>query len=593
VLHASAGLCDLAGITSPAVVEPARAAQPDFKPHLFGKYFVLQRLAVGGMAEIYRSKMVGADGFEKELALKRILASRSKDQAFIKMLVNEAKLTAQLTHSNIAQIYDCGVVDGTYFIAMELVHGVSMKEMTASFAQAGVTLTPEQAVFIVLQLLHGLDYAHRKIDADGSPLHIVHCDVSPDNALISWEGEVKLLDFGIARAATGLSNYKEGMLMGKLGYVAPEQASLEKTWDHRVDLFAAGIILYELLTKQKPFPRATDVETLVASRKAKVPAPTALDQRIPKDLDAIVARALAWDPDDRYPSARAFADALVDVLFPTPHSAIQELVGQQMKKVFADRIARQRAARAHDALVVKVLQHLVDKDPFDASRLPEPVPELERSLEHTPSVAAPGHVLPVRPPPRARSGRTVGKAFALAALVALLATAGTFAVELWLRPIMLVVTSDPSGALVQVDGQDVPGTTPVVVEGVPALRPVTVSLAASDRRSASLTVNASLGDLVRGRFVRRVHAELPSALGSLVVESVPPGAKVMLDEKPVGTTPATLDGVRLDKRHRIDLLLPGHEMDQFVFLPEKDGRRFRRTLVPSERQPTPLPSGGP
>jgi serine/threonine protein kinase len=568
------------------VVEPARAAQPDFKPHLFGKYFVLQRLAVGGMAEIYRAKMVGADGFEKELALKRILASRAKDQAFIKMLVNEAKLTAQLTHSNIAQIYDCGVVDSTYFIAMELVHGVSMKEMTASLAQAGVTLSPEQAIFVVLQLLHGLDYAHRKIDAEGSPLHIIHCDVSPDNALVSWEGEVKLLDFGIARAATGLSNYKEGMLMGKLGYVAPEQASLEKTWDHRVDLFAAGIILYELLTKQKPFPRATDVESLVASRKAKVPVPTALDQRIPRDLDAIVARALAWDPDDRYPSARAFADALVDVLFPTPHSAIQDLVGQQMKKVFADRIVRQRAARAHDALVVKVLQHLVDKDPFEASQSSEPVPEPERSIERTPQVAAPGHVLPRRSPPPARREGTALKAIALALLVALLATIGTFAVELWLRPIMLVVTSDPPGALVQVDGQDVPGATPVVVEGIPALRPVTVSLAASDRRSTSLTVAGSLGQLVRGHFVRRVHAELPSALGSLVVESEPSGAKVMLDERPVGTTPATLDGVRLDERHRIDLLLPGHEMDQFVFLPERDGQRFRRTLVPSERRPS-------
>src|SRR5512142_3411491 len=130
------------------------------------------------MAEIYRAKLVGAGGFEKELALKRILAHRAQDSGFIQMLVNEAKLTAQLTHSNIAQIYDCGAVDGAYFIAMELVHGVSMKEMMTAFAAAGTTLTPEQAIFIVLQLLHGLDYAHRKSDGSGTPLHIVHCDVS-------------------------------------------------------------------------------------------------------------------------------------------------------------------------------------------------------------------------------------------------------------------------------------------------------------------------------------------------------------------------------------------------------------------------------
>src|SRR5512141_409999 len=258
------------------------------------------------MAEVYRAKGVGAAGFEKELALKRILAQRAQDTGFIRMLVNEAKLTAQLTHSNIAQIYECGAVEGTYFIAMELVNGVSMKEMMVSFARAGATLTPEQAIFIVLQLLQGLDYAHHKVDASGEPLRIVHCDVSPDNALVSWEGEIKLLDFGIARAATGLSNYKEGMLMGKLGYVAPEQASVEHRWDHRVDLFAAGIILYELLTKQKPFPRATDVDSLVTSRKARVVPPTAIDPRLPKDLDAILSRALAYDPEKRFADARLF-----------------------------------------------------------------------------------------------------------------------------------------------------------------------------------------------------------------------------------------------------------------------------------------------
>jgi serine/threonine protein kinase len=195
----------------------------------------------------------------------------------------------------------------------------------------------------------------------------VHCDVSPDNALVSWEGEIKLLDFGIARAATGLSNYKEGMLMGKLGYVAPEQASVRKTWDHRVDVFAAGIILFELLTGTKPFPKATDVDSLVASRKAEVPRPSSLDDRIPKELDAIVARALAYRPEKRYPTARAFADALVDVLFPTPHSSIQDLLGQQIRNVFGETIVRQRAARAHDALVLKVLQHLAEQEQAQAS----------------------------------------------------------------------------------------------------------------------------------------------------------------------------------------------------------------------------------
>ena len=221
------------------------------------------------------------------------------------MLVNEAKLTVQLTHNNVAQIYECGSIDGTYFISMELVNGVSLKDMMVSFARAGTAITPEQAIFMVLQLLQGLEYAHRKTDAQGNPLRIVHCDVSPDNALVSWQGEVKLLDFGIARAATGLSNYKEGMLMGKLGYVAPEQASLERAWDHRVDVFAAGIILYELLTKQKPFQRDRGRRVADPVAQGKVVPPSSIDERLPRELDGIVLEALADDPDERYPDARS------------------------------------------------------------------------------------------------------------------------------------------------------------------------------------------------------------------------------------------------------------------------------------------------
>ena len=188
------------------MAEPARETTPgsaEFKPHLFGKFFLLQRLAVGGMAEIYRARVPGAGGFEKELVVKRILPARAQDEGFIKMLVNEAKLTVQLTHSNIAQVYECGTIDGNYFISMELVNG-DLPQGDDGGVRAGrnADLTPEQAIYLVLQLLQGLDYAHRKTDGQGNPLRIVHCDVSPDNALVSWEGEVKLLDFGIARAAT-------------------------------------------------------------------------------------------------------------------------------------------------------------------------------------------------------------------------------------------------------------------------------------------------------------------------------------------------------------------------------------------------------
>ncbi len=553
-----------------------RSRSGDFKPNVFGRYFLLQRLAVGGMAEIYRAKMLGAGGFEKELVVKRILPNRSQDQGFIRMLVNEARLTVQLTHNNIAQIYECGAVEGTYYIAMEQVHGVSMKDMMATFARSGVQLSPEQAMFLVLQLLQGLDYAHRKTDAEGRPLQIVHCDVSPDNALVSYEGEVKLLDFGIARAATGLSNYKEGMLMGKLGYVAPEQASLEKAWDHRVDIFATGTILYELLAKQKPFPRATDVESLIESRKAKVVPPTAFDDRLPKEIDAIVHKALAYDPEKRYPSARAFADALVDLLFPTPHSAVQDLIGQQMQQVFGERIAKQRSARAHDALVMKVLTNVAAREAAERGEAPLPSQvSLEGLLPDAAAPAARPATTPSRAAPaRAARGPSAWRAVVLGTLFGLLAGGGILGAGLWTRTGTLVITSDPPGAEVTVDGRAQP-PTPTVLEGLSLHQPHTVVLQAPDRRSVTRTMTPDLW-----RPAMRLDAVLPPALGVLVIESEPAGADVRVDGRLVGRTPISLAGVALGERHRVDLSLPGREIDQFVVLPDKDGLKFRRTLQP-------------
>jgi serine/threonine protein kinase len=576
-----------------AEAAPQTASTSEFKPHLFGKFFLLQRLAVGGMAEIYRARVPGAGGFEKELVVKRILRARAQEENFAKMLVNEAKLTVQLTHSNVAQIYECGIADGDYFIAMELVNGVSMKEMMAAFARAGASFSPEQAIFLVLQLLQGLSYAHRKADAVGNPLKVVHCDVSPDNCLVSWEGEVKLLDFGIARAAaeSKLSNYKEGMLMGKLGYVAPEQASLEKRWDHRVDIFAAGIILYELLTKQRPFPKATDVESLIESRRAKVVPPTAIAPRLPKDVDAIVAKALAYEPEDRYPDARSFADALVDVLFPTPHSSIQDHLAQQIKQVFAEKIAKQRQARAHDPLIMKVLSNAAElRAQAERGGTPAtPVPGAFASIENPDPPLQTSHDsqrVP-RPSPRVRVVER-GVRTSTAALAGLLLAAGGAAAahfgSPWLRPGIVLVTSEPAGLQVTFDGEKTELVTPAVVEGVLLSRPHLVTLRGPRVKETVLPVPRP----APGVLVARVHGRLESALGAITIESVPAGADIVLDDRPAGRTPATLPGVKLDARHRIDLVLAGHEIDQFVVLPEKDGVRYTRRLsrlVPKEKAP--------
>jgi hypothetical protein len=589
------------GITSTILVEAApqtASSASEFKPHLFGKFYLLQRLAIGGMAEIYRARVKGIGDFEKELVVKRILRARAQEENFAKMLVNEAKLTVQLTHSNIAQIYECGFTDGDYFIAMELVNGVSMKEMMHSFTRAGATISPEQAIFLVLQLLQGLSYAHRKLDANGNALKVVHCDVSPDNCLLSWEGEVKLLDFGIARAAaeSQLSNYKEGMLMGKLGYVAPEQASLEKRWDHRVDVFAAGIILYELLTKQKPFPKATDVETLIESRRAKVVPPTAIDPRLPKDVDAIVAKALAYEPEDRYRDARSFADALVDVLFPTPHSTIQDHLGQQMKQVFAEKIAGQRKARAHDPLIMKVLGNAAEIRAQAEAAGPAHTPRPGELLTpvHPFDPAAQAHQDAARAAARKPQVRYVHRgvrtwvALVLALGFGIAGAAAGFFGAPWLRPGVVLVTSDPPGLEVSLDGQRSGQLTPAALEGVLLSRPHTVTLAGPHVKEVSAPVAERPGELVA-----RVHVKVESSLGALVIDSVPQGAEVTVDDRPAGKTPATVPDLRLDQRHRIDLVLAGHEIDQFVVLPEKDGVRFTRRLITKAEPKGKAPAAAP
>jgi hypothetical protein len=403
---------------------------------------------------------------------------------------------------------------------------------------------------------------------------------------------VKLLDFGIARAATGLSNYKEGMLMGKLGYVAPEQASLDRPWDHRVDVFAAGIILYELLTKQKPFQRAVDVESLIQSRLGKVVPPSSIDDRLPKDLDTIVLRALAANPDDRYPDARSFGDALVDVLFPTPHSAVQDHLGRQMHAVYAERISRQRAARAHDALVMKVLRNVADQqraavyDSVARAETTGPV-QLSAPLSElgTESIDIDVDRSPARPSPlgpeRIRTIRVgAGRAVLLGIASGLAAAAAGYAAAPWLRDGVLVVSTTPPGAQITLDGRPVAGPAPLVVEGVRLSSVHRVEAVLPGHRTASVEVSGE-----PGRLTRVVHLALSSAMGSFTVESVPTGAEVRLNGNLVGRTPLRVIDVRVDERHRIDLTLPGHDVDQFVVLPEKDGNRFVRTLAPRPRGP--------
>ena len=291
----------------------ATEGQPE-APLAFGRYTLLERLAVGGMAEVFRAKISSSHGFEKILVIKRILPHLAADATFVSMFIDEAKLTAQLTHPKIVQILDFGDVGGQYFIALEFIDGFDALGLLRTCAQKRVHIPWNLAAFVISEILEALDYAHNARDMEGKPMHIVHRDISPSNIFISKRGDVKLGDFGIAHAQRRESKTQAGTLKGKYGYMSPEQV-VGKPIDARSDLFAVGVVLAELLTGRRLFSAPADLDVLLKVRDVKLDRLDKYGADLPRALDVIVRRALKKSPRDRLGSAAAFREELSDYLF--------------------------------------------------------------------------------------------------------------------------------------------------------------------------------------------------------------------------------------------------------------------------------------
>jgi serine/threonine protein kinase len=223
-----------------------------FQPIRFGKYLILDKIATGGMAELFRAKITSVEGFEKLVAIKKILPNLTQDSNLVTMFIDEAKLAAMLTHQNIVQIYDLGSMEGAYFIAMEYIHGKDLRVLSNKSKEKELPLPLGYALYITSRICSGLDYSHNLKDFQGNPLKLIHRDISPQNILVTYEGEVKIVDFGIAKAARKSVDTREGLIKGKVAYMSPEQAA-GKTIDHRSDIFSAGILLYEMITGVRMF----------------------------------------------------------------------------------------------------------------------------------------------------------------------------------------------------------------------------------------------------------------------------------------------------------------------------------------------------
>jgi serine/threonine protein kinase len=307
---------DLASVAESAIEEKAGepeaeppkpalgpAREPSWRDDRFGPYELLDRVAIGGMAEVFKAKKAGVEGFEKVVALKRILPHLSENKEFLDMFVDEAKMVAGLTHPNIVQIFELDRIEKSYYIAMEYVHGRDLRTIMKRAREKGLRMPLDISLRVASQVCAALEYAHRKKDERGRPMEIVHRDVSPQNILISFEGEVKLVDFGIAKAATKASNTDRGALRGKLLYMSPEQA-WGRTIDRRSDVFSLGIVLYEMVTETKPFIGAgTELTILELVRQCVITPPRELNPRVPEALDRVIMKALARDPGERYEDA--------------------------------------------------------------------------------------------------------------------------------------------------------------------------------------------------------------------------------------------------------------------------------------------------
>ncbi len=311
------------------------------------RYHVIERIAAGGMAEVFRGESAGIEGFRKKVAIKRVLPKLSENREFIQMFLDEARLCAYLSHSKCVQVFDIGQGGGAHFIVMEFVDGADLKEVLDYLSKHAQSMRVAVACRIAMDVCEGLAYAHSACDHHGRPLDIVHRDISPHNVLITRFGEVKLVDFGLAKASSHLTAEDEDIVKGKFGYLAPEVTHGKKA-DRRVDIFAAGILLWEMLAGRRLFLGDTDVETFKLVRAAAIPDPRQFRSDIPDAVVRVLGKALTKEPEERYSSGDDFARDLGLVLRGLSES-VTYLDIAEIVRLAADERARKRKAEGKSA----------------------------------------------------------------------------------------------------------------------------------------------------------------------------------------------------------------------------------------------------
>jgi serine/threonine protein kinase len=546
-------------------------------PVRFGKYTLIRKLATGGMAELFLAIQRSVAGFEKLLVIKRILPAMNQDRAFIDMLLHEARIAATLSHPNIVQIFDVGQHEGNYYIAMEHVHGEDLRSIVRQMKKKGVTEFPlEHAISIILGMCAGLAYAHEKRDLDGSQLNIVHRDISPQNVVVTFTGDVKIVDFGIAKSDTKLNhdaNTRSGKLKGKIPYMSPEQARGEGI-DWRTDIFAASVMLFELTTGKRLFKGASEFETLKLICEREYPHPSQIRPGYPQELEHIVMRGLSKDRGARFQSAREMQAMLEEFVrrerIPTSTIALSQF----MQSLFEDKLATQKEALLQGKQLADIIALQEGADGAgegDGNGRPS------QSLLSTP--AASHTVTGVNV---ARPARGAGVVLGLLGAALVVSAAGIGGLYYWkthtastetgaasATPVAtqapltrgaVAIVSDPAGAAIWLNGELRTELTPATLTKLPVGAPFDVKLTRDGYEDQTQTVTLTETDSSSAlSFVLKK--------GTLALDvSVRPqvnGVSLILDGK--GYSQTNIDGVTSGEQHRLVVGAPGYNAQQFVF----------------------------
>jgi eukaryotic-like serine/threonine-protein kinase len=568
----------------------------------FGKYELIERIAAGGMAEIFRARYSPAEGVVKPVVIKKILPHYAANRAFIAMFTNEARIVMGLSHGNIAQVFDFGDVEGDWYLAMELVDGQPLSKVVKRLRAMGlVTFPAEIAAYLTAETLRGLHYAHTRLDEQSRPLHIVHRDISPQNVLVSYEGQIKIVDFGIARARNaGRDDTSSNAVKGKYAYFAPEQAR-GKDLDARTDVFATGILLYELLTGQLPF-QGRMMEVLTKIVRGQFARPSELNPGIPKALETIVLRAMALEPSERYQTAEAFQQDLTRYLAvhhpdftPTELSHLLEFLFEaelvktgrpvRLPREFIEKTQRWRRGAPvpepepeakpppGEDPEEEVPTEMVELEGLKSDSKPSTRPRDEGALAQ--AVRVPSAARPLEHSSDSAKTTTLKRpwlqALGLGIVAALIGFAAVF-VAVRLSRGTLEIVSTPPGANVRVNGRTLDEKTPVVVGALTGGRTYRVEVTSDGHETWSNEVPLKRGQhLVVDAALVRVPPPQPPE-----VPTIAPQVEVKLVEPPPIPDALTwpLTTFELDAaRHRVDLSKAGA-----LFLTLDEKQTYRVTL---------------